>query len=83
MWQEGSRPFMARLFRDPPDLQQFAQRGDPPMENWPGRFVGKEDLMKASGDQRDWFRYMHRLQAHTRATHEFITGRCVRPGHVL
>ena len=34
--------------------------------------------MKASGDQRDWFRYMHRLQAHTRATHEFITGRRVR-----
>ena len=34
--------------------------------------------MKASGDQRDWFRYMHRLQAHTRATQEFITGRRVR-----
>ena len=34
--------------------------------------------MKASGDQRDWFRYGHRLQAHTRATHEFITGRRVR-----
>ena len=78
MWQKGSRLIPARFFRDPPELVQFAQRGDPPMDKWLGRFVGKQDLMKASGDQRDWFRYMHRLQAHTRATQEFITGRRVR-----
>ena len=48
------------------------------MDKWPGRLVGREDLMRASGDQRDWFRYGHRLQAHTRATQEFITGRRVR-----
>ena len=77
MWQKGSRLIPARFFRDPPELVQFAQRGDPPMDKWLGRFVGKQDLMKASGDQRDWFRYMHRLQAHTRATQEFITGRRV------
>ena len=78
MWWKGSRPIPARFFRDPPELVQFAQRGDPPMDKWPGRLVGREDLMRASGDQRDWFRYGHRLQAHTRATQEFITGRRVR-----
>ena len=42
---------------DPPDLAQYAQRGDPPMSEWPGRIVGRKDLMMASGDPRDWFRY--------------------------
>ena len=25
---------------DPPDVARYAQRGDPPMSEWPGRIVG-------------------------------------------
>ena len=32
---------------DPPDLARYAQRGDPPMSEWPGRIVGRKDLMMA------------------------------------
>ena len=45
------------------------------MEKWPGRLVTRLDLMKASGDSRDWFRYGHWLQLHTQITHEFIDAR--------
>ena len=53
------------VLRDPPEVKQYAKRGDPPMDQWPGRVVTREDLMKAGGDPRDWFRYGHRLR-HTR-----------------
>ena len=49
------------VLRDPPEVKQYAKRGDPPMDQWPGRVVTREDLMKAGGDPRDWFRYGHRL----------------------
>ena len=39
MWWKGSRPIPARFFRDPPELVQFAQRGDPPINKWPGQIV--------------------------------------------
>ena len=56
---------------DPPEVAKYAQRGDPPMSEWPGRIVGRKDLMMASGDPRDWFRYGHREQAYTEAWEEF------------
>ena len=52
---------------DPPEVAKYAQGGDPPMSEWPGRIVGRKDLMMASGDPRDWFRYGHREQAYTEA----------------
>ena len=56
-------------------VRQFAQRGDPPVAEWPGRVITREDLMAASGDKRDWFRYGHRLKAYDRAWREFIDAR--------
>ena len=63
------------LLHDPPEVRQFAQRGDPPVAEWPGRVITREDLMAASGDKRDWFRYGHRLKAYDRAWREFIDAR--------
>ena len=60
---------------DPPDVARYAQRGDPPMSEWPGRIVGRKDLMMASGDPRDWFRYRHREQAYEEAWLEFADAR--------
>ena len=57
MWQKGSRPISSKLLRDPAEVQQYAQRGDPSIGNWPGQIVTRRNLMEASGDQRDWFRY--------------------------
>ena len=37
------------VLRDPPEVKQYAKRGDPPMDQWPGRVVTREDLMKAGG----------------------------------
>ena len=65
----------ATLLRDPPELKQFARRGDPPIERWPGRPITREDLMAACGDSRDWFRYGHRLQAYREAWGEFRDAR--------
>ena len=45
------------------------------MSKWPGRLIEREDLMKASGDQRDWFRYGHRLQAYEQIWAEFADAR--------
>ena len=59
------------VLRDPPEVKQYAKRGDPPMDQWPGRVVTREDLMKAGGDPRDWFRYGHRLKAYEEAWAEF------------
>ena len=45
------------------------------MSEWPGRIVGRKDLMMASGDPRDWFRYRHREQAYEEAWLEFADAR--------
>ena len=74
---EATAPPLAKTgqLQDPPDLVQYAQRGDPPMSEWPGRIVGRKDLMMASGDPRDWFRYRHREQAYKEAWLEFADAR--------
>ena len=64
-----------QTLRDPPDLQQYAARGDPPVEEWPGRLVTTQDLQMAHGDPRDWFRYGHRLQAYEESWREFVDAR--------
>ena len=66
---------MTVLLRDPPELQQYAMRGDPPMAKWPGQTVDRQTLMAASDDQRDWFRYGHRLLAYEEAWAEFVDAR--------
>ena len=60
---------------DPPEVRQFASRGDPPVSRWPGSIVTTEGLMAAGGDPRDWFRYGHRAQAYTRVWAEFRNAR--------
>ena len=65
---------MVKLY-DPPELAQEASRGDPPLEAWPGKPIGRSQLMAAAGDSRDWFRYGHRLQAAEMAWAEFIDAR--------
>ena len=63
------------VMRDPPEVKKYAKRGDPPIDQWPGRIVTREDLMEANGDPRDWFRYMHRLKEYERAWAEFVDAR--------
>lgn len=63
------------LLYDPPELQRYARRGDPPMEHWPGQYVTRQMIMEAYGDPRDWFRYGHRYAAYRRYTAEFIDAR--------
>ena len=75
MWWKGSRPISSKLLHDPPEVQQYAQRGDPSIDKWPGQIVTRRNLMEASGDQRDWFRYGHRLQAYTEIWKEFVDAR--------
>lgn len=66
------------LYYDPPELKQQAARGDPPPETWPGTYVTREDIMAASGDKRDWFKYHHRLDAAERAWAEHFDSRSRR-----
>ena len=66
---------MVSLLYDPPEVKQHALRGDPPIDEWPGSVIEREDLMAASGDPRDWFRYGHRLKAYERAWFEFRNAR--------
>ena len=63
------------VLRDPAEVKQYARRGDPPIARWPGRVVTRRDLMAASGDPRDWFRYGHRLNAYEDAWMEFVDAR--------
>ena len=58
---------------DPPEVARYAQRGDPPISEWPGRALTRKDLMIASGDPRDWFRYGHRNMAFEEAWEELLT----------
>ena len=57
--------------KDPPAVRKLAARGDPPMEDWPGRVIGAVDIARAAGDPRDWFRYSHRYDAAAEAWAEF------------
>ena len=63
------------LLVDPPELAKYADRGDPPMSRWPGRPVTRIDVMKSMGDDRDWFRYMHKLRMFERTWIEFMDAR--------
>ena len=63
------------MFRDPPEVKQFANRGDPPISKWPGSASTRRNLMEACGDPRDWFRYGHRLRASEEAWAEFADAR--------
>ena len=52
-WRFSTKGEQVPMFpTDPPELKQYAQRGDPPIDRWPGRTINKEDLMAASGDPR-------------------------------
>ena len=52
-----------RRLVDPPESKKHAARGDPSMVKRPGKPLGREDIMRASGDHRDWFRFRHRESA--------------------
>ena len=41
---------MTQLLYDPVDLGNYAKRGDPPIDEWPGIPVGRERIMASSGD---------------------------------
>ena len=47
-----------------PGAAVIAGRADPPVADWAGRWVNVEDVQQACGDDRDWFTYEMRLQAH-------------------
>ena len=68
---------------DPPEVARYAQRGDPPISEWPGRAVTRKDLMVANGDPRDWFRYGHRNVAFEEAWEEFADARNRRPASTI
>ena len=69
---------MTMLRADPPELAQYASRGDPPMSRWPGTWVDKYSVMAACGDERDWFRYWWRYDAYRQAWQEFCDARVRR-----
>ena len=58
---------MTTMFRDPSDLAAKADRSDPPIDHWPGRVRTTDDVKRACGDERDWFRYRHREEAFLRS----------------
>ena len=66
---------MTDFLTDPPEVKQFAKRGDPPISQWPGQPVARQKLMEAAGDPRDWFRYRHRHKAYQQAWAEFVDAR--------
>ena len=41
---------MTQLLYDPVDLSNYAKRGDPPIEEWPGIPVGRERIMASAGE---------------------------------
>ena len=41
---------MTQLLYDPVDLSNYAKRGDPPIEEWPGIPVGLERIMASAGE---------------------------------
>ena len=50
-------------------------RKDPPEDQWPGRWVDARDVMLSSGDERDWFTFPQRMEAHVRAMKLFRRAR--------
>ena len=62
------------LLYDPPELSQYAKRGDPDMREWPGTPVDEYGIMAAAGDPRDWFRYQHCYGAVDTAWAEWASG---------
>ena len=70
------------MYVDPPELKEYAARGDPPVDLWPGRTMWTVDIMKASGDPRDWFRFHHRLHESERAWDDFASARKRRKNNV-
>ena len=50
-------------------------RADPPEDQWPGRWVDARDVMLSSGDERDWFSFRMRMEAHVRAMKLFRRAR--------
>ena len=69
---------MSTLLYDPPQLHEYASRGDPPYSAWPGTIRTPEDIMAACGDPRDWFRYGWRLEAYYRYWNEWADARARR-----
>ena len=61
--------------RDPPELKQFSARGDPPISKWPGDPITRQDVMRATGHPKDWFRYRHREVAFESAWLDFASAR--------
>ena len=49
-------------FKDPPEV--LLGGSDRPMEEWPGTMQRWDSVARASGNQRDWFGFYHRLAAH-------------------
>ena len=68
-------PSQLLLYEDPPELAQYAARGDLPMEVWPGEWKTKYDVMRACGDPRDWFRFFWRYNAYCEAWANFLDAR--------
>ena len=44
---------MPQLFCDPPELKEYADRGDKGFLEWPGNIRTEEDVMASCGDPRD------------------------------
>ena len=54
------------VYYDPPELEEYAERGSPPPDLWPGARRTRYDVMAACGDSRDWFRFWWRYEAFCR-----------------
>ena len=50
-------------------------RADPPMSSWAGRWMTERDVGMSAGDERDWFTFEMRLQAHYDAIRRFCEAR--------
>ena len=66
---------MSKMLVDPPELKQFQKRGEPPMSAWPGHWIDKQRIMESCGDDRDWFRFMHKYNAYEQVVKEFFWSR--------
>ena len=69
---------MRSMLFDPPELGEYAERGDPPLAEWPGTIRMRQDVMAACGDKRDWFRFGHRYEAYLRYWNEWADARARR-----
>ena len=69
---------MVTIYQDPAELAEFAGRGDPPIELWPGSARTRLEVMASMGDPRDWFRYHWKLAADEQLWKEFADARARR-----